>query len=449
MTVNLPREFVNRIKEQLGDEAESFLSSYNEPWIKSLRLNPLKKQVDITSFFPTAVEEVPWEKNGRYYGEDEPGKSPLHAAGAYYIQEASAMAPVSRLMSMPLSEGERILDLCAAPGGKSTQLAGYMEGRGLLVCNEIVASRAKILSENIERMGVENALVVSHSPGELAERFPGFFTRILVDAPCSGEGMFRKHPEAAGEWSPENVEMCAARQDEILDAAFEMLSPGGYLEYSTCTFAPAEDEGSVERFMARHSEMGLVDINQANPLRLAPHRVKGEGHFAALMKKEGELPPPPRTAASGLKGCDSAQKKLFQQFLEDNITLNYVNQIKDRIDNARPLVLFGKNLYLAPPFLPDIGRIKVERCGLMLGSFEKNRFEPAHSLALCMKPEDCLRVVEADEAMAKSFLAGMTLSCDPSLKGWCVVSYEGFNLGWGKCSNGIVKNHYPRGLRIF
>ena len=257
----LPEQFCVRMKEMLGEEYAAFYASYDLPKYQALRINPLKTERDtFLQQAPFSLNRVPWTTNGYYYsGNDHPGRHPYHEAGVYYIQEPSAMAPAEYLMAEP---GERILDLCAAPGGKSTQIACSMQGEGLIVCNEIHPARAKILSENIERMGVCNALVTNETPQKLSDNFREYFDRILVDAPCSGEGMFRKNEDACDEWSPENVENCAARQAEILDCAAEMLKPGGRLVYSTCTFAPAENEGSISRFLERHPEFSILPVEK-------------------------------------------------------------------------------------------------------------------------------------------------------------------------------------------
>lgn len=262
----LPQEFLKRMENMLGEEYPAFLKSYDIARYQALRLNPQKG--DDVSFLNRGVfslERVPWAEHGYYYtAKDTPGKHPYHEAGVYYIQEPSAMAPAAYLTrQMEDGAGERILDLCAAPGGKSTQIAAAMEGRGTLISNEIHPARAKILSENIERMGIANAVVTNETPQRLAEHFSEYFTRIMVDAPCSGEGMFRKNEEACEQWSTQNVELCAHRQDEILDCAASMLAGGGRLVYSTCTFAPAEDEGSIGRFLKRHPEFYVEEV----PLR--------------------------------------------------------------------------------------------------------------------------------------------------------------------------------------
>ena len=252
----LPQDFMCRMQDMLREAYPAFLRSYEDEKAQALRVNALKgtKEEFLAKADFGSLREVAWEKNGLYYTETSdcaPGKHPFHEAGVYYIQEPSAMAPAVYLEAQP---GEHVLDLCAAPGGKTTQIASYMQNQGILVCNEIHAARAKILSENVERMGIRNALVTNETPRRLAEIFDGYFDRILVDAPCSGEGMFRKNEEARGEWSLANVQLCADRQDEILDCADRMLRPGGRLVYATCTFAPAENEGSIARFLERHSE---------------------------------------------------------------------------------------------------------------------------------------------------------------------------------------------------
>ena len=302
----------------LQDEYEEFENSFDGDRYHALRINPLKAERDkvmesMKSVYGEEIsfEKVPWSENGYYYDRKiQPGKHPYHEAGVYYIQEPSAMAPVTLLDPQP---GERILDLCAAPGGKSTQIAAAMKGKGILICNEIHPARAKILSENVERMGIRNAIVTNETPDRLEERFAGYFDRILVDAPCSGEGMFRKNEEATEEWSPENVHMCADRQDDVIEAAYQMLRPGGILCYSTCTFAPAENEGTISRLLARHEDMSICEIPEEQydkgfqpgrpewsekqvegiekTIRLWPHRLKGEGHYAAVLKKTGGFDP--------------------------------------------------------------------------------------------------------------------------------------------------------------
>lgn len=349
--------------------------------------------------------------------------------------------------------GQKVLDLCAAPGGKTTQLADLMNGCGLLVANEIIPSRAAILSENIERMGVTNALVTNEEPAALTARFLGYFDRILVDAPCSGEGMFRKHPEASQQWSLDNVKMCAKRQDMILDCAAEMLNDGGRIVYSTCTFSPEEDEGSIERFLLRHPDFTAEKMH-----RIYPHTHKGEGHFATVLTKIMGSESLNESSDSSVKSKskDSSRSpkipreriNLLNDFIESTLSpeCKYRQQITD--DPGR-LLPFGESIYLAPEIMPDIKGLKVLRAGLKLGSFKKMRFEPDHALSHALRYEDALCAVNlsADSEEAKKYITGLTLSCDASVKGWCLVCVEHLGLAWGKASGGVIKNHYPRGLR--
>ena len=427
----LPEAFLERMKHQLGEEYEDFLRSLERPRAVALRYNPLKGEAPA---LPFVREPVPWEPMGFYYDPDSrPGLHVYHEAGVYYLQEASAMAPVALLDPQP---GEKICDLCSAPGGKTTQIAGRMMGKGFLLCNEYSPKRAKILSRNIERMAVSNALVTNETVDRLAARFPGFFDRVLVDAPCSGEGMFRKEEAAVTDWSQETVEMCARRQAEILDSAAKMVRPGGRLVYSTCTFAPEEDELAVEEFLQAHPEFQpeildapwFVSVPNGGH-RLWPHKLLGEGHFAAVLKKisgeEGKLSP-----MAGEK-----LPKEWQTFAKElGITLP-----------PGKAVSFGTNLFWAPEELPDLKKLKVLRPGLELGEVKKGRFEPAHALALWLR--DCANAVsfDPDSAEMKAYLHGEVLPC--SLQGWCLVKAGNFSIGWGKADKTQLKNHYPKGLR--
>ncbi len=487
----LPQDFLQRMEQMLGAEYPAFLKSYDKDRHQALRLNILKGSVGkLRERLPFSLSPVPWAEDGFYYGKDDaPGKHPFHEAGVYYIQEPSAMAPASFLMGELEEEdsgcgapgGERILDLCAAPGGKSTQLAAAMrkaagEGdAGILVCNEIHPARAKILSENIERMGIGNALVTNETPQRLAEVFDAYFTRILVDAPCSGEGMFRKNEEACGEWSPENVALCAKRQAEILDCAASMLSPGGRLVYSTCTFAPEENEGSIAGFLTRHPKFRIVRVKKTegmadgNPewayfgqetkgdlrpelkhtVRLWPHKLKGEGHYAAVLIKEGELQP--GFCVSGEeKGISKKERNVpgkgileFLQFAEKTLLPETVRRLSEGV-----YLKFGGQLYLAPQGMPSVKGLKVLRPGLHLGTVKKDRFEPSHALALALQPEQVLHTVNlsSESAEIRSYLNGGTFPCEGE-KGWYLITVDGFGTGWGKLAGGIMKNHYPKGLR--
>lgn len=484
----LPEKFLERMQNMLGEEYPAFLESLSGKRYRALRLNPLKTRIqEGKEKLPFTLSPVPWTKNGFYYEEKEqPGKHPYHEAGLYYIQEPSAMAPVPCLMEERASAAaiperqeehvsaaaiperqeepaspERILDLCAAPGGKSTQIAEYMRGRGMLITNEIHPQRAKILSENIERMGISNAIVLNETPESLSKRFIAFFDRILVDAPCSGEGMFRKNDNAGEEWSEENVALCAERQDSILDCAATMLKPGGRLVYSTCTFAPAEDEGSVSRFLETHPDFCLEKEE-----RLTPHKIKGEGHFLAVLHREGGQLSSAATAGTEksltLKDC-----REFLDFAKEALTIP-----AEELTEGKILLRFGEQLYLAPAETPSLRGLKVLRPGLHLGTVKKNRFEPSHALALFLKKEQAVQAVNltGDGTAVRKYLEGQTLTigagCDVEMahiitrggmaaeqenvslpKGWCLVCVDGYSLGWGKAAGAVLKNHYPKGLR--
>lgn len=469
----LPTLFVERMKNMLGDEYEAFEESYAREKIQALRFNPLKG--DKGAFLekaPFSLCPVSWSENGFYYEkEDAPGKHPYHEAGVYYIQEPSAQIPASLLQARP---GERILDLCSAPGGKATQIAGAMNGEGLLICNEYVANRAKILSENVERMGIRNALVVNETPQRLADIFPGYFHRIMVDAPCSGEGMFRKNEEAYTEWSPENVQMCADRQDEILEAAAAMLMPGGRIVYSTCTFAPLENECSIARFLIKHPDFKVVEVpfsegmKPGNPnwaeaemdglnesikeqlsktIRLWPHIIKGEGHFAAVLQKEGELAEDLNAVVFSRNGLEKTSPlkdcKELGEFLEKEITASWL-----RTEKGNSYLKFKDNIYLIPREMPGLKGLKVQRSGLQIGVLLKNRFEPSHALALALTPQDVVHTwnLAGDSEEARDYLKGGTFAAEGE-KGWYLITVDGYSMGWGKLAGGIMKNHYPKGLR--
>ena len=427
----LPEAFLDRIKLQLGEEYEAFLLSLQRPRAVALRFNPLKGQQPDMDF---VGQPVPWEPMGYYYDPDSrPGLHPYHEAGVYYLQEASAMAPVALLDPQP---GEKICDLCAAPGGKSTQIAGRLMGKGMLLCNEVSPKRAKILSRNIERLGIANAVVTNEYPHTLARRFPDFFDRVLVDAPCSGEGMFRKEEAAVTDWSPEIVEMCARRQAEILDSAAKLVRPGGRLVYSTCTFAPQEDEEAVAAFLESHPDF-VAEVLPApwfEPAengghRLWPHKLLGEGHFAAVLRRMDaeaeELP-----AASGEK-----LPKQWQQFAKE---------LALELPEGKA-VFFGDNLFWAPAGMPDIRGLKVLRPGLELGTVKKDRFEPAHALALWLGDCRCSCSFPAGSEEIRKYMHGDVLPGEQ--KGWCLIKTDGFSLGWAKGDGKQLKNHYPKGLR--
>ena len=427
----LPQEFLNRMQDQLGDEYPAFLKSLERPRAVALRFNPLKGQRPAVPF---TAAEVPWEPEGFYYDPAaRPGLHPYHEAGVYYLQEASAMSAVALLDPRP---GERICDLCAAPGGKTTQIAGRMAGEGFLLSNEYSPKRARILSRNIERMGVANALVTNETPQRLAEKFPGYFDRVLIDAPCSGEGMFRKEEAAVTDWSPETVQMCAHRQSEILHYGAQLVRPGGRLVYSTCTFAPEENEQTIAAFLEDHPEFLPEPVSAPwftpageGQFRLWPHKLLGEGHFVAVLRRAGQH------SAMGDAPRGEKLPRLWEQFAKE---------MDIRLPTGKA-VTFGPSLYWAPADMPEIRGVKVLRPGLELGELKKDRFEPAHALALWLMTCANVQDYSADSKESADYLHGQVV---PSGKrGWCLVSLDGYSIGWGKGDGKVLKNHYPKGLR--
>ena len=475
--LELPEAFKEKMKGLLGKEYQAFLESYQQERVQGLRVNPLK--TDIESFLeeaPFHLKPIPWSKEGFYYEiEDRPGRHPWHEAGAYYIQEPSAMAAAELLDPQP---GERILDLCAAPGGKSTHIAGRMRGEGLLVSNEIHPARAKILSQNIERMGIVNAVVTNEDSARLAQHFPEFFHRIGVDAPCSGEGMFRKDEAARGQWSPDHVKLCAARQLEILSNAAVMLKKGGRLVYSTCTFSPEENEQVVEAFLDSHEDFYIEDagkipgLSQGRPewsnskreelkytYRIWPQLTEGEGHYLAVLRKKGEISE--ETVSVSAQSVRDGKKKPSPRDREDE------KQFKEMWDQVLAdsvgwnlkgkWIFFGEQLYLLPSQMPDIHGLKVVRPGLHVATRKKNRFEPSHALALSLKPEQARQWYDLDSQSQWPirYLKGETLTLDKEASshltganGWILITVDGFSAGFGKRSSNMIKNHYPKGLRL-
>lgn len=426
--MNLPEAYVSRIKRDLPD-ADKYFACMDLPPVKGMRINTLKISPEefLAGEFLPADGAVPWAAGGFYIKEEKPGKSAAFAAGLFYVQEPSAMCAAPLLAASP---GERVLDLCAAPGGKSFQLAADMRGKGILVLNEKVPARAAVLSENIERMGVSNAVVLCADPASLEERFAGYFDKVIVDAPCSGEGMFRKEAAALSEWSEENVLMCADRQRKILQSGVQMLRPGGSLVYSTCTFSEEEDENNAA-WLAEKCALTLTGEH-----KLWPHRVRGEGHFAALFKKvkeEGEerfLRRRQKPAADKKSAAlwRAFEKEFFKRPLEGE------------------LLMFGNALYLVPEGLFSLEGLKVLRAGIRLGEAVNGRFEPSHALALAAGRENFCNVNALSDESAAKFLRGeeVPANCD---KGWCAAAWRGFALGLGKAGGNVMKNKYPKALR--
>lgn len=484
--ITLPPAFLRRMSRLLQEEYDDFLASYGQGRYYGMRCNLLKASCqEFVQKMPFRLEPVSWAGEGYYYQpEEQPGRHVLHEAGAYYIQEPSAMAVVEILDPQP---GECVLDLCAAPGGKSTQIAGRMQGEGLLVSNEIILGRAKILSQNIERMGVRNCVVCNETPERMSAFFPAFFDRIVVDAPCSGEGMFRKDETAVTEWSEEHVAMCADRQYGILEETAGMLKPGGVLVYSTCTFAPDENEAVISRFVQEHEEYVVEDVPHddafvpgrpewiENPaqgleatMRLMPHRLKGEGHYIARLRRRGMSVGSPGTDI-GAVSCEKSRKadrneagkhgrgrqnagSRMEQTLRERVADFVTKELGLSADwlfgQQGKLLLFGEQIYLVPMRMPDMRGLKVVRPGLHLATDKKNRLEPAHALAMAAPAEENIRsAVELSEEEAARYQHGESLPCDGAQKGWIVLTHKGYPLGYGKAAGGQIKNHYPKGLR--
>ncbi len=438
----LPQEFKNRMKTMLNGEFEAFLACYEKPHYRGIRLNPLK--CDLTTLeaaLPFSIVRSPFSPLSYYIpAETEKlGSLPMHHAGAFYSQEPSAASAVTVLDPQP---GELILDLCAAPGGKSTQIAALLDGKGLLWSNEVVKNRAGILLSNLERCGVANAVVSSCHPEVLCTSLAGYFDKILVDAPCSGEGMFRRDEQAIQDWSPEHVKACAVRQLSILESAMLALKQGGTLVYSTCTFSQEENEGVVSAFLARHSDFELVDCSQSfgRPAQLAMARRifpmdGGEGHFVAKMKRlsANENYPVPYSVKN--KAQAAMAFDLYSQIFQAQC--------------SRSVEQVGNYFVLLPDFLPDLKGLGVIRVGVLLGEAKTKRIEPAHALFMAAQPKELNSLVNLshDSPEITAFLRGEEIEVDAGLRGFAGVAVDGVVTGFGKCSNGRLKNHYPKGLR--
>jgi NOL1/NOP2/sun family putative RNA methylase len=444
----------------LQEEWPRLLAEWEKPPYLGLRVNTLKISVeDFLSRVPFELSPVPWCREGFYLtGENRPGKHPYYQAGLFYLQEPSAMAPAACLGVAP---GDRVLDLCAAPGGKSTQLATLLQGQGLLVSNDNSAERIKTLVWNLEHWGAPNVTVTNEEPGKLAACFPQYFDKILVDAPCSGEGMFRRDPNAVRSWE-EYSRITPPLQRDILEQAALMLRPGGKLLYSTCTFSPEENEEMIALFLEQHPQFSLAELpldygwqsgrpdwvkNGANPAgmektrRLWPHLVRGEGHFLALLEKEeperDDIQRSRRDAPAINTNRTDVGLKPFYEFMEENLT--------------KPLsgkhLLQGPYLYACPEELPALTGLRAARPGWFVGMIRENRFEPSQALAMGLKPDDAIRRVALSPEESKVYLKGETLMLEGK-KGWTLVCLEEFPLGWGKQTGGFIKNNYPSAWRL-
>ncbi len=457
----LPEPFCDEMKRILGEEYPDYLASMEQSRRFGLRVNTAKITVEeFERICPFPIRRIPFVSNGFFYEENvQPAKHPYYFAGLYYLQDPSAMTPASRL---PIEEGDVVLDLCAAPGGKATELAAKLHGTGLLIANDISAKRAKALLKNIELFGVTNSFIVTEYPRKLAEYFTGFFDKILIDAPCSGEGMFRKEPSMVKAWEQNGPDFYSKLQREIVEDALSMLKPGGMLLYSTCTFSPLEDEGTVDYLLREHPNLSLVEMEgyegfvKGKPelvqgseeltkaIRIFPHKMEGEGHFLALIHKSSDSDEPVMAAREERGGLKGEELRVFTEFMK---TSNRV---------FSPTRLESKNgmIYYMPKELPAMKGLRFLRSGLFMGECKKNRFEPSQSLAMALSREDFANVVDlplSDQRVIR-YLKGETIElteADSSANGgWHLVCVDGYPLGWGKKTGMTLKNKYHSGWRM-
>lgn len=457
--IELPITFVHKMKEMLGEAYDSYVESFATEAYQGLRVNTSKISVeDFLKISPFQLKPVPWCKNGFYYDKkDKPAKHPYYFAGLYYIQEPSAMTTASLL---PIEPGDIVLDLCAAPGGKSTELAAKLNGSGLLITNDISNSRAKALLKNIEVFGVGNVLVTSEAPNTLSKRFPCFFDKILIDAPCSGEGMFRKQNNMIKAWEHNGVDLFVDLQRSILKEAIRMLKPGGMLIYSTCTFSKEENEQSIEYLLSLDERLHLVSLpfidgfDEGHPewgttnnpelkkcRRLWPHRIEGEGHFVALIQKESN------EEVSGADEYIFSKEKISKEAKE------FIDQLDYPFDKTR-LDVQKERIFYIPKEMPNVRGLRILRCGLYMGDMKKNRFEPSQSLAMFLKENQFPNTLQLsiDDERVVRYLKGETIEVttqeEEKLKsGICLICVEKYPLGFGKLGNGMMKNKYLPGWR--
>ncbi|HCT65713.1 MAG TPA: SAM-dependent methyltransferase [Lachnospiraceae bacterium] len=452
--MDLPEKFVENMKNILGTDFEDYEKSFEEGRFYGLRVNTLK--ISAEEFKAKGIfdlKNVTWCRDGFYYDEGiRPAKHPYYHAGLYYLQEPSAMSPAEVLKP---KKGDKVLDLCAAPGGKTTQLGASLGGTGVLIANDISAGRTKALLKNVELFGITNCIVMSETPEKLSKSFGGYFDKILVDAPCSGEGMFRKEPDVMKSWNEDMLEFCQKSQRDILESSAKMLKRGGLILYSTCTFSPQENEKSINDFLTEHEEFELLPIDKefdfanGNPdwvdggraelvytKRLWPHKIKGEGHFLALLhKKEADE----NTLFVWEEEKTDDRMKYFEEFKAEVLDVQFCGIYQ----------IINDSLYLLPHEVPVLKGIRVMRSGWLLGEFKKNRFEPSQALAMGLKKNDIKRVVDfdVDDQRVIRYLKGETVEAQCE-NGWCVVMCDGYPLGWAKAQQGRLKNKYSTGWRM-
>lgn len=456
----LPVDFVKKYQKLMGDSAAAFFVALGGKALSGFRINPLKPGQPKETI-QQASGKVPYVLTG-YYGHVD-GQSLDHVTGWVYSQEPSAMYVGEVVDPQP---GEKILDLCAAPGGKSTHLIAKMNDSGLLVANEIFRKRAQVLASNLERWGSSHSVVTSERPDELAKHFPAFFDRILVDAPCSGEGMFRKDASAMDYWNADYPAECANRQRKILDSALKMLKPGGVLVYSTCTFSPEEDEQNIA-WLLKNYPLQLLPIkkwrgmdngrpdwadgnqNLTECVRLFPHHFRGEGHFIAKMQLSNDA----KTVHPNHQGRRKKKDRKRKSQLDANQRREFEDFVKTVLPDytLEKLVLFGDRLYNCPSMMPDVAKLSVLRPGVQLGIFKKRRFEPALAWALAIKPDECSRVLDISTEQWRNYVHGDTITLpDPPAtgKGWYLLVCQNHSCAWGKLVGNQIKNFYPKGLRF-
>lgn len=464
--MNLPRAFEEKMKHLLHEEYEDYIRCFDEPRHFGLRVNTNKISVeDFLKIAPWPLEPIPWIHNGFYYeGEHiQPAKHPYYFAGLYYLQEPSAMTPANRL---PVKPGERVLDICAAPGGKATELGAKLNGSGVLIANDISNSRAKGLLKNLELFGIGNMLVLSEEPGKLTEYFPEYFDKILIDAPCSGEGMFRKDKKMVKAWEEHGPGFFSKIQKSIITQAASMLRPGGSLLYSTCTFDASENERIIEYLLSQYPEFELCRIEPyegftpgipelsdsgndslSKTVRIFPHKMRGEGHYLALVKKGN-----PEESVEGQRKKKKVSKSAVKAEKLPEELAAFWKEINWALDASR-LDIHGERIYYMPEGLPDMRGIRFLRSGLLLGELKKNRFEPSQALAMCLKKQEYSKTLDfplGDERIMK-YLKGETLEVEDKAsvkeKGWYLICVDGYPLGFGKLAGQTLKNKYLPGWR--